>query len=326
MTVADVFFVHQRGLMNTIYVWVTNIGGSLAPVAAGYITLSQGWRWVWWWNAIFFGVCIVLFTFSYEETKYSYPLVTPGIQPEHQTDSSSESSPEKRESSEKRSPHEPRNTVLSPQASDPEAHHNILTQTVTINEAIPRKTYWQKLAIATTSEGTFKSFARHSYQPAAILFNIPAVFYMSLVYGVMLAWSTVMITILSSEMTLPPYNFDAAQIGLMSLPPFIGTTIGTLIIGPLSDRSIIFFARRNKGIYEPEMRLWAMAPFVPFVPLGALMFGIGLNNGTPWPVIAVGYAICSFGLTPISGIALTYITDSYAEVWLMIVHLNWSTY
>ncbi len=62
------------------------------------------------------------------------------------------------------------------------------------------------------------------------------------------------------------------------------------------------------------MRLWAMAPFVPFVPLGALMFGIALNDGKPWPVIAVGYAICLFGLTPISSIALTYITDSYTEV------------
>lgn len=47
MTIADVYFVHQRGKMNSIYIWVSNIGGSLAPVAAGYITLTQGWRWVW---------------------------------------------------------------------------------------------------------------------------------------------------------------------------------------------------------------------------------------------------------------------------------------
>lgn len=62
------------------------------------------------------------------------------------------------------------------------------------------------------------------------------------------------------------------------------------------------------------MRLWAMVPFLPFAPAGAFMFGIGLNNGDPWPVLAVGYAICSFGTTPISSIALTYITDSYTEV------------
>jgi MFS family permease len=100
----------------------------------------------------------------------------------------------------------------------------------------------------------------------------------------------------------------------MSIPAFIGTTIGAVVIGPLSDWSILYLARRNNGIYEPEMRLWMMAPFVPFVPIGALIFGIGLNNGLPWPIIAVGYAICNLGSTPISSIALTYITDSYTEV------------
>lgn len=47
MTIADVYFVHQRGKMNSIYVWFMSMGGSMAPVAAGYITTSQGWRWVW---------------------------------------------------------------------------------------------------------------------------------------------------------------------------------------------------------------------------------------------------------------------------------------
>lgn len=82
----------------------------------------------------------------------------------------------------------------------------------------------------------------------------------------------------------------------------------------MADRTILILARRNKGIYEPEMRLWVMAPFVPFVPVGALMFGCGLNNGAPWPLIAVGYAICNFGTAPVCSIALTYLTDSYTEV------------
>lgn len=46
MTVADVFFVHQRGTVNSIYVWSVNFGANGAAIAAGYITLAQGWRWV----------------------------------------------------------------------------------------------------------------------------------------------------------------------------------------------------------------------------------------------------------------------------------------
>ena len=75
MTVADVFFVHERGVMNSIFVWAQNIGGSLAPVAAGYITVSQGWRWVWWWCAIFFAVALVAYVFMYEETKFDHSAI-----------------------------------------------------------------------------------------------------------------------------------------------------------------------------------------------------------------------------------------------------------
>lgn len=62
ITVADLFFIHQRGLMNSIYIWVANTGANLAPVAAGFITDSQGWRWVWWYFVIFFGVTLLMFS------------------------------------------------------------------------------------------------------------------------------------------------------------------------------------------------------------------------------------------------------------------------
>lgn len=55
MTVADIYFVHERGLMNTWFVWSEYIGAGLSPLAAGYIVIGQGWRWTWWWCAIFFG-------------------------------------------------------------------------------------------------------------------------------------------------------------------------------------------------------------------------------------------------------------------------------
>lgn len=303
MTVKDLFFVHQRGLMNTIYVWVSSIGATLVPVPAGYITDHQGWRWVWWWNAILFVVCVFLFVFTYEETKFSYGGVC---------GEGKDSCELKRGDGGVLGMGE--KGGLYGVDGEIEEEPRPSTTDVKIDPNIPKKTYWQKLAFTTTSEGGFKKFARHSYQPVIILFTFPAVFYMSWVYGVMNAWSTVMITILSSTMTLPPYNFNPAQIGLMSLPPFIGTTLGSLLIGPVSDRSILLLARRNKGIYEPEMRLWAMAPFIPFVPAGALMYGIALNNGLSWWLVAVGSAVNNFGVAPISSLALTYVTDSYGDI------------
>ena len=63
-----------------------------------------------------------------------------------------------------------------------------------------------------------------------------------------------------------------------------------------------------------DCRVQAMVPFIPFLPLGAFIFGFGLDKGWGWPVIAVAYGVSNFGSAPISSIALTYITDSYAEV------------
>lgn len=45
MTIADIFFVHQRGTANGIFIIMVNIGAFLGPVAAGYSAESQGWRW-----------------------------------------------------------------------------------------------------------------------------------------------------------------------------------------------------------------------------------------------------------------------------------------
>ena len=52
-------------------------------------------------------------------------------------------------------------------------------------------------------------------------------------------------------MIQPPYNFTATGIGLMNLAPFIGTTLGTMICGPVSDRFVLYLAKKNHGVYEP---------------------------------------------------------------------------
>ncbi|KAL4896550.1 major facilitator superfamily domain-containing protein [Aspergillus ambiguus] len=305
MTIADIYFVHQRGLMNGIYVWFMNVGTSLSPLAGGYIVNSQGWRWVWWWMVILFGVGLVAFVFLYEETKFINPAIE-GIAVSR--------APENTNHGEKRSQADANDTKAEPNIQKSDDAPKNPDMPVTIDRSIPEKTYGSKLALWTTSPGSLSSFLRYSYEAFWILFTIPAVFYMAVVYGAMTAAVTVTVTTLSSWMTIAPYNFNAAQIGLMGIPPFVGTSLAILIAGPLSDKLILVLARRNNGIYEPEMRLWISLGFTPFVPAGLLMFGIGLNNGLPWPVPAVGLAISSFGATPPSSMALTYLTDAYTGI------------
>lgn len=45
VTLADLFFVHQRGSLANVFTITLNTGAFLSPVAAGYSASSQGWRW-----------------------------------------------------------------------------------------------------------------------------------------------------------------------------------------------------------------------------------------------------------------------------------------
>lgn len=307
MTIADIFFVHQRGLMNSIYIWASNFGSSLAPVAAGFVTASQGWRWVWWWMTLFFGLVLIALIFGFEESKFDWTkAVIHGRPASLDKKSSTHGDPKKLSEEKPPNPEEQGQTALTPIESP--------RTTTKIDQTIPRKNYWQRLALTTTTQGPFMLFARHTYQPFQILFTIPGVGYMSLVYAVLLAWSTVMSAALSTYTIIPPYNFNSTQVGLMNLAPFIGNTLGSLICGPLSDRVILRLAKKNNGIYEPEMRLWMFVPFIPFQVAGAFWFGYALQGGESWVAVAFAFGICNFGSAPISSIALTYMIDAYNEV------------
>ncbi|CAL5871014.1 uncharacterized protein PFLUO_LOCUS5256 [Penicillium psychrofluorescens] len=302
MTVADVYFVHQRGLMNSIYLVMLTMGVSIAPIAAGYITIFESWRWVWWWVAIFFGAGFLAFLFLYEETKFSATTA--------ENDGNSRDNEFKNVSS---------TNAMHLEEVDPEKLNEIYgpdqqLTAISVDHSIPKKSYKEKLALLSVSPISFSQVAKHMYEPLLMLFMFPAVGYVGLMYGFMTASITVTITTYSDWMTLPPYNFNAAEIGLMGLPPFIGTALAAVICGPLSDYLIIFLSKRNKGVYEPEMRLWVILMFAPFVPAGLLMFGIGLNNGQPWPMLAVGLGLVGFGTTPACSISLTYLTDAYTAI------------
>lgn len=160
-----------------------------------------------------------------------------------------------------------------------------------IDYSIPMRTYRQRLAFTTTTKGSFSLIFRHTYQPFWILFTFPAAAYTALQYGSILAWFSVLATTEATYFYLPPYNFGPIGIGLLNLPAFLGCILGAIWGGPLSDWSILFFAKRNKGIYEPEMRLW-LAMFPVFVgPAGLFLYGYSLA------AVNTVFFLCSILLT-----------------------------
>ena len=255
MTVADIYFVHQRGRANSIYVWLANVGSTLGPVIAGFITDDLGWRWVWWLLVLFFGAQFLLMFFGFEESKYNSEQIIEGRRVsvvEEKGEPVIVADNKKRHSvsgENKASAQSPLDAESGANSDELRSHAQL--SVAQIDHSIPRKTYLQRLKVFSPSPGSPSDFLRHSWQPFVMLVTIPGVAYCSLVYAVLLGWNTTQSAALSTYMIQPPYNFSATQIGLMNVAPFIGNSLGCLIAGPVSDWIALKLAKRNHGIYEP---------------------------------------------------------------------------
>lgn len=263
ITIADVFFVHQHGTMNAWYLIFTAVGATLGPVAAGFIVQNQGWRWMWYYCIIFLSINLVLVIFFFEESKY-IPVIN-GHSVHHST-------------SETDMPKNDRADEANELGKD--AHHdkhasNLQRLESRIDPTLPRKTYRQRMALYTKSEGTIK---HHFHQPITILFTFPAATYAALTYGMLLACLALMSSISATYMLQPPYNFGPSGVGLINLAPFTGSAIGFFVGGPLNDFTITWLAKRNKGIYEPEMRLWVGLAAAILLPAGLIIFGVAIQR------------------------------------------------
>lgn len=259
VTIADLFFVHQHAAMNGWYLFATFSGAYLGPVASGYVVSSQGWRWMWWWCVILFGINLVLVLLFFEESKYTVDAAILQYQNQHDSD-----------------------VEPSANAEDGKPAAELVERTTSsapLNMTIKTKPYSQRLAWITPTAG---HLWRHFYQPIVILFTFPAIAFTAITYGSLLAWFAILISVQATYLFEPPYNFSPEGVGLMNLAPFIASIPGIAFGGYLSDRSILWLARRNNGIYEPEMRLWLALPSAIVVPAGILMFGLGLANVSPY--------------------------------------------
>ncbi|TKA77610.1 hypothetical protein B0A55_03139 [Friedmanniomyces simplex] len=294
MTIADLFFVHQRARMNAAYLVMVYTGTFLAPVAAGYCAKAQGWRWIWWWTVIFIAISLVVTIVAYEETKY-----TP------RTESTRARSNEF---------YEDRDLATKVDETDKAHPEPITTHTrdMSFIATYPKRSWIQRYALSTSTLGGSRPFL-HLVWDTISLVRFPAVAYTALMWGATLMWFSVVLTTMSTYFTLPPYNFSPIGIGLMNLPPFLGTLLG-LLVSSSNDWIILRLSKRNHGIFEPEMRLWLALCGALITPAGVLLFGLSMTNGMAWIVPCVGNAMFGFGSALNGGASLTYLQDCYAEV------------
>ncbi|KAK2771256.1 hypothetical protein CKAH01_14405 [Colletotrichum kahawae] len=78
---------------------------------------------------------------------------------------------------------------------------------------------------------------------------------------------------------------------------------GSLYSGQLSDKLILYIARRNNGVLEAEHRLWLFSACLLTVPAGLILWGVGAASGIHW--IGLMFAMGMLGFSALSGDAIT---------------------
>jgi MFS family permease len=283
---------------------VVTIGTYLAPVASGYIAVSQGWRWVFNYCTIFMSATVLAMFFFLEETKWEEPDLLLMTEERPVARQAANSASERHSDGKEKS----LTTDLTPQIS-------IATGS---GENIALKTYRQRHSWYTPSRDKSTPaairFMRHIYHPFLILVTFPAAMFSALQY----AWSESMLSFLAVSQAnlypLPPYNFSAIGVGNMNIAPAIGAILGSIFGGPFSDYLIVRIARRRGGIYEPEYRLYPFLLPGACMVAGVLTYGLTVAQGMPWIINAFGCGLVGFGLGACADMALVYVQDSYDGV------------
>lgn len=151
------------------------------------------------------------------------------------------------------------------------------SDSVELDEKIPLRSYRQRLALfSAASDFSVKSFLPLFYRPFVVLWRFPAVLLSASVYGFYIAAINILGVTQTTLYALPPYNFGTLGVATMNVPPAIGAVLGSAFGGPLVDRAIVFFASRNKGVYQPEMRFWLVAVPIASMLIGILLYGLSI--------------------------------------------------
>jgi MFS family permease len=288
ISVTDIYFTHQRGTYMGLYSFALAGSNYFAPVICGFIAEYQGWRWVFYWPAIFNAVTLVFLFFFMEESNYQRQTTLVGTAPD--------SSP----------------AELSAELGDPEKARPVASQsTSSIQVGTTTKSFTQKLSLWRPSPGqNMFQRAKRSLQ----YLSWPVIAYCGFSYGSYLILFNILNATASIILGGAPYNFSASMVGLSYIACVIGVIVGSLTSGRLSDWLVIKLARRNDGVMEAEHRLWPFVTCLIMVPGSLLLWGVGAAHGIHF--VGLFFAMACLAYTSTLGVTLSvnYMIDSYHDI------------
>jgi MFS family permease len=159
---------------------------------------------------------------------------------------------------------------------------------------------------------THRSYWKCVVQPLPLVF-FPAVVFSTLVYGIFMAWLVILHAVQFNILSKEPYYFGPLQLGIIGLPAMLGALVFMPLSGYTADWLIRFLSKRNKGIYEPEFRLWLMIPACVISSISFIGFGWAVANKKSPTIIVLFSTLQSCAVPWAKASAFLYVIDCHSE-------------
>ncbi|KPM40139.1 hypothetical protein AK830_g6441 [Neonectria ditissima] len=281
--VGDVFFVHERGLWTSVMSFTLTCVSNLSSVVAGKITFSLGWHYLFHILNACVGFQIILLFLFVPETNFSRDAVF------HQTHGNvNERTDEKRN-----------DEIETSRVENVEADSRV---------RVPKKTFVQQMALF-GGPYSDENFLQLVIAPLAVCLNLGALWTV-VITGTVTSFFVAVAYVTAQLFSPPPYLLSAAEVGYMSVGPFVGGALGCVAVGIMIDPLTIWMTKKNKGVYEPEFRLVLC---VVGVLCGVGLFGFGAISENQGNIYAIDFmwGLCLFGIAFIIGPCSTYAIDAF---------------
>jgi hypothetical protein len=301
--VGDLYFVHERGTRMALTNMALFGGAFLTPVLVGHISANLGWQWTFYFIAIFGAVSFPVLFFFVPETAYrraahlntDMELETyfPKAQ-QHLTSAEDHPAPVERN-------HSSQEKVAGTETSSVPVEH--------------AKTSYAKTLLPFSGRKSDESFVKVLFRPFPLFLHV-AIVWACLIQGVIIGWTVFVGVVIAAVYLGPPLFFTEVETGNLYTGAFIGSMIGLILSGLLSDWINKVMIRWNKGKYEPEFRILLVLPMLVFCAIGLYGFGITASNPTKYgwlvPDVFLGFILIGMVMGTVA--SALYIVDAHRQL------------
>ncbi|EER24764.1 Major Facilitator Superfamily protein [Coccidioides posadasii C735 delta SOWgp] len=320
--VGDLYFVHERGKRMAVSNVALFGGAFLTPVLVGKITASMGWAWTFNFVAIFAGLCLPFVFFFVPETAFRRAT---HLNTDFEGDAERNRNPRdvryQEEMSNRTSDHSGSGTngELQTDGKSDSANEKEMKEDTAITGTAGRPgaakaAFLQSLRLFNgrkTDEDFFKLLLR----PLPLFFHL-GILWGCLIQGVIIGWTVFIGVVLAALFIGPPLWFNEVKTGYLYTGAFVGSLLGLILSGLLSDWSARVMIKFNRGKYEPEFRIVLVFPMLIFSCAG--LYGFGYISGDitryGWLPADIFFALVIIGMVLGAVASALYLVDAHRQI------------